>query len=332
MFSSRSFLFFLTVFSICSYAAPHAEEAQDSSDLLSSINDRSDLQNIRAVIFDMDGVLRIGYDAIDGANDLINWMDDRGIPAVVLTNECRYTSDELRRDLKHMEISFPDSWGIYTSAMAMRDFFQDHLKITKPVYVYVVGENGIRKASMQVEREGVTFTRDLPDEKLEDLSLYVVFGSVDRIQITDLENATRWIRAGAKVITTCPDVSDPSSKGSTLVGMPNHLVHMIKMYAPCVPYSIGKPHPFMIKEALRLLTEKDKTLEQNEILFVGDTIDTDIRIAFEACIPSALVLSGNTKADAIESNAVQASYVFPSVKELLEVFVESKSSTVSKNL
>lgn len=285
----------------------------------------SSLSSIRAVIFDMDGVFRRGFDAIDFSDSLIKWMEENSINGMILTNECRYTPSQLRKDLHHMNIPYPDSWDIYTSALAARDFFQDHLIESKPIFVYVVGEGGLKKALNQVNRESFFVMEELPeDNKLKKCSLYVVFGSVDRIKIWDLENATKWINAGAKVIMTCPDISDPSSKGSSLIGMPNHLVHMIKMCAPCAPYSIGKPHPFMIKKALQLLREKDPTLQDKEILFVGDSLDTDIRAAFETGIPSALVLSGNTRLEGVSYHAIEANFIFPSVKEILDAFISSK--------
>ena len=84
---------------------------------------------IKAVMLDMDGVLRRGFEAIKGSNSLISWMSSKSIPGMIVTNECRYTEDELRLDLKKMGISYPASMPIYTSAMAMRDFFKEKIEV-----------------------------------------------------------------------------------------------------------------------------------------------------------------------------------------------------------
>lgn len=316
------FSFFLLVISFFLGDLSIAEEISSiNGDIISK---RYSFSDIRAVIFDMDGVFRRGFDAIDSSDALISWMEEQAMPGVILTNECRYTLSQLRKDLRHMNIPYPDSWDIYTSALAARDFFQSHLFENKPVFVYVVGGGGLKKALQQVRKESFFVVEEPPEGKPEEYSLYVVFGSVDKIKIWDLENATRWINLGAKVLTTCPDVADPSSKGSSLIGMPHHLLHMIKICAPCTPYSIGKPHPFMVKKAIELLRKKDPSLRDKEILFVGDSLDTDIRTAFEAGIPSALVLSGNTRMEGIGRHAVKPDFIFPSVREILEAFISSK--------
>ncbi len=54
------------------------------------------LKNIKAVIFDMDGVLRIGDKPINGANKIFDSLNNINIKTMIVTNECRYTIDEFR--------------------------------------------------------------------------------------------------------------------------------------------------------------------------------------------------------------------------------------------
>ena len=76
----------------------------------------------KGIIFDMDGVLRIGSHPVKHADDIIQIMKNQNIPGMISTNECRYTETELREDLCELGINVPDEWGIYTSAMAVRDY------------------------------------------------------------------------------------------------------------------------------------------------------------------------------------------------------------------
>ena len=64
---------------------------------------------IRSLILDMDGVLRRGFDVIEGAASLISWMTKNKIPGMILTNECRYTEKQLRAHLNKMKIPYPAS-------------------------------------------------------------------------------------------------------------------------------------------------------------------------------------------------------------------------------
>ncbi|MCB1111338.1 MAG: HAD hydrolase-like protein [Chlamydiales bacterium] len=295
--------------------------------LVSSLNASQDTQFLaktRAIIFDMDGVLRCGFDALPGSNELIEWMETAGMPAVILTNECRYSTSMIRDDLHAMGINYPNHWSIYTAAMAVKDFLTGKAHCNGTLYVYVIGEAGLKQAIRHVRRIHFKICDAIPDALTPDDQLYVIFGAVDFIRIEDLEQAALWIRAGAKVITSCPDTSDPASKGDKLIGMPGNMVHMIKMHAPCTPYCVGKPHPFMIKKAVELLQKNDHTLQNHEILFVGDSLDTDIRLAFEADIPSVLVLSGNSRRPALENSVIQPNLVFDSVVDLLKKLSQHK--------
>ena len=52
------------------------------------------------------------------------------------------------------------------------------------------------------------------------------------------------------------------------------------------------------------------------MIFVGDTIDADTKIAFEAGIKSALVLTGNSNMTTLMFNIVHPDFMFHSVKEI----------------
>ena len=79
----------------------------------------------------------------------------------------------------------------------------------------------------------------------------------------------------------------------------------------------------MIAELIRkeCISQENK-IQNNEVLFVGDTIYTDIKLAEESGFKSALVLSGNTKQEAIKNYVTEADMVFDSVLELERAFSE----------
>ncbi len=298
-----------------------------STQLFSYTKDLQKFREIKGFILDMDGVLRRGETAITGAPELINWIENQKMPAIILTNEDRYTDQQLRSDLKKMKINIPDSWEIYTAADAARDFFLYKMKIQRPSYVLVIGGLGLIEALNEIKNPYIKVTNSIPTHfSSEDEDLYVVLGTVDRIQTADLEKAYTWIKKGAKTIITNPDIYDPASKGDTLVGVPSHLLFMLSKAAPTTPYNTGKPNPLMVFNAIKLLQKKDPSLENSEILFIGDTMETDIRSAFEFNLSSALVLTGSTKLEMLRGRIEQPDYVFPSVKELLYTINYAKSN------
>ena len=62
----------------------------------------------KVCVFDLDGVLRIGKDIIKGSEYLLKHLKERGIKTMILTNECRYSVDELKDELSCVKL--PVTW------------------------------------------------------------------------------------------------------------------------------------------------------------------------------------------------------------------------------
>ena len=127
----------------------------------------------------------------------------------------------------------------------------------------------------------------------------------------------KWTKFNPKVITTCDDNSDPSSKGDYTLGLPNQLLHLLKINVKMDHYSLGKPNPIIKSNIMKKIEYKsNKKIKPNEILFVGDTIYTDIKLAFESDFHSLLVLSGNTKKQGLKNSIIYPDFILDSVKDL----------------
>jgi Predicted sugar phosphatases of the HAD superfamily len=145
----------------------------------------------------------------------------------------------------------------------------------------------------------------------------LIIGSVNKIKISTLEKGLKWIQSGAKVLTTCSDVSDPASKGDFNLGMPNHILHLLKYNTIGVKsYSLGKPHPIHAQK----IFSNFKDINPKDLLFVGDTIYTDIQLAEENNIKNCLVLTGSSSRDTTKSYIIEPDYIIESIKDL-EIFL-----------
>jgi ribonucleotide monophosphatase NagD (HAD superfamily) len=163
---------------------------------------------------------------------------------------------------------------------------------------------------------------DLPQKREK---MYLIFGSVEQIKMQDLANASKLIKSGAKVLLSSSDSAHPSAKGEKLIAMPGHLLHMLKKTSPVSFYTTGKPSPFVARKVLQVLRRTSSELDYKDIVFVGDSMDTDIKIAFEHEMKSVLVLSGNTTLEMCKNSVFQPDYIFPSVKEL-QIFLDKKQT------
>lgn len=292
-------------------------EGSDSDSSQSSLGIKiqgSGVKRYRAFIFDMDGVFRCGDDVIMGAPEIVEYIAQRDVPSVLLTNECRYTTGRIVNDLTKMGVKVPETCSIYTAGDSVTDFLASQQELD---YIHILGEDGLKDTIRNKESLRDKIRDQIPSKKISlDTDMFLVIGSLNKINQSELEEAAKWIRCGAKVITTCPDLSDPGSKGEHVISMPGHTVHLLKKYIPCSTYCLGKPNPIILRKALAILRGKIPDIREEEILFVGDSLDTDIRLAYELGLDSAIVLTGNTTMFMIKNNIIQPTYIFHSVLEI----------------
>lgn len=270
---------------------------------------------INAVVFDMDGVLRIGNKLIKDTENILVNLQKQNIKTCIVTNECRYTVSELKNDLEEMGLIIPPNQYFYTAALSAKDYLKTKI-IRFPTSKFVlgiVGELGLYETINQLTQYENVFIKDVLDpHTIHDIDkLYIIIGTVNTIKIKHLRKILNWINLGAKVITTCKDTSDPSSKGDFNLGMPSHMLHMTGYNKKMKSYSTGKPHPIHKQKIQEYLD-----MDPKHILFVGDTIHTDICLAEESGYQSCLVLSGNSNQNTLRSYVTEPDFILNDITEL----------------
>ena len=101
-----------------------------------------EIQNKKAFICDMDGVIYHGSKILDGVLEFVNWMIEQDKKFIFLTNSPERTPHELSMKLARMGLDISAD-HFYTSAMATAEF----LSTQKPgCTAYVVGEAALTKA------------------------------------------------------------------------------------------------------------------------------------------------------------------------------------------
>lgn len=280
--------------------------------------------NIKAVVFDMDGVLRVGNQLINCSHKVLDDLNKRNIKTMIITNECRYTVDELKEDLEELGLIIPNNCYFYTAGLSAKDYLEEKLNRfkNKKIIVGIVGELGLYTVINSLNNYPNFILKDFLDNDFEidnNTTLYLVIGTVNKIKINHLNKILKWVKKGAKIITTCIDACDPSSKGDFTLGMASHMLHMVGYNLKTKSYSTGKPHPIFKKKILHNLNIDNNNIKENEILFVGDTIYTDIRLAEESGFKSCLVLSGNSNIDTLKSYVTEPDYVINNISELFNI-------------
>src|SRR6266576_1004036 len=262
-------------------------------------------------LIDMDGVIYRENHLIPGAAEFIQALSISGTPFLFLTNNSAPTPEDLAVRLKHLGIHGISARHFYTSALNTADFLSE----TDPnCTVFVIGEGGILTALHE---------RKIANDPIQ--PRYVVLGE-GAASMEKLAKAHECIERGARLLATNPDNWCPVSSEKTRPGA-GATAAFLEASTGRPAYFLGKPNGYMFQRARRKLGEV-ALAELEQVVMIGDTMETDIRGAFEAGMQSFLVLSGSTQLEVIGDYVYQPTRVLQSVADLTEEVRTGKPANV----
>lgn len=260
------------------------------------------MQQFKGYIFDLDGTLYLGDNAIPGAPETLAALRARGAQVAFLSNKPIEPASNYAAKLTRLGMPAAVEEVLNSSIIMAR-----YLERTAPqARVYLIGEEPLAAELRQRSIALVT------DPLLAD----IVVVSWDRdFTYRKLDDALQAIRNGARFIATHPDRTCPVAGGE--VADVGGMIGAIEgVTGKQVELVTGKPSPITVQEALNLLG-----LEAADCMMVGDRLDTDIRMGKEAGMATALVLSGVSTAADVEGARWKPDYVLSSVTGLVDASV-----------
>lgn len=231
-----------------------------------------------AYVFDMDGTIYLGDHLLPGAARLITELRRRDIGVRFLSNNPTKDPDQYAHKLEKLGLP-TDVSDIANTVVTTTGWLKEH---HPDAVLFPIAEeplcNALREAGFELSED---------PEKID-----IVVASYDRtFDYRKLQIAfdAIWFHRRAFLVQTNPDRYCPFPGGR---GEPD-CAAIVAAIEACTgqkcQQNFGKPDPVMVTEALRGFG-----VEPRRAVMVGDRLGTDIKMAVDGGMSSALVLTGDS--------------------------------------
>lgn len=252
------------------------------------------MHDTEGVLLDIDGVLMVGGDPVEGAKDTLSFLQDTCIPFRCISNTTRRSRRSIAGRLGAMGLAIPES-HIFTPAVAAAALLAGRALSR---CMLLVCEDTVR----DFEAAGIEPVMDRVDA-------VVVGDAGNRMTYEALNACFRCILEGAPLIALEKDRYWRDADGLSLSAGP--FVAALEYATGTAAELVGKPSPAFFARALEALgTAPERTL------MVGDDIRTDIGGAQGSGIRGVLVRTGKYREDLVEAAGIAPSAVIDSIADL----------------
>jgi HAD superfamily hydrolase (TIGR01450 family) len=248
-------------------------------------------------LFDLDGTVYLGDELLPEAKETLGELKARS-NVVYLTNKPLETPADYAAKLTRLGVETrPEEVTSSTDALLL--YLGRHAPKAR---LFVVGEPPLIRllslAGYEVAQEAG--------------GVDVVIVSFDRtFDYRKLKVSFDAVRGGARIVATNPDAYCPTPDG----GLPDCAAMLAAIEASTGAHAeaiVGKPSPHMAAALLERLG-----VPARDTLLVGDRLATDVRMANEAGMASALILTGATGLEEVLGSPDRPDYVIEHLGDLL---------------
>ena len=260
------------------------------------------MKEIRGVLIDLDGVLYVGNQAIDGARDTIEFLEDNGYTFRCVSNTTRKCRQTIATRLSTMGFDIPEN-HIFTPPLAAITYMK---KTGKNVcHLLVTGD---------VDRDFADVKKPGPGTKPD----WVIIGDAgENASYENLNTAFRFLMEGAELLALENDRYWLAPDGLSLSAGP--FVKALEYATGKTALVMGKPSPAFFNLALQ-----DMNLHPEQVVMIGDDIITDIGGAYQAGMKGILVTTGKYRSESVETARIKPACIIDSVAHIKDVLQNRK--------
>lgn len=263
------------------------------------------LKNKKLFLFDIDGTIAVGNELLEGARDLLDYIEDIGGKAYYITNNSTKSNEDyvgkFRNcfDLTTTEDLFITS-GYMTLQFLLQNYSNEKIFVLGTVsFIDELRKNGLH---VSVEYEAdiacvvVAYDSELTYEKLVEVCKV--------LSTTDVP-----------FYGTNPDLCCPIDFG--FIPDCGSICEMITHSTGKTPIYLGKPSPEVVR-----LCQEASGFSDEETLVVGDRLYTDIACGINAGVDTCVVFTGEATSEDLQDTPYLPTYAFADVRELINAITK----------
>ncbi len=250
----------------------------------------------KAFLIDINGVLYVGKEPVDGAADAIDFLREKGYGFRFISNATRACRETLCEKLGNFGFNISED-DIFSAPVATAKYIKNSGK--NRCFLLTTGD-----VDKDFENEGIILTEEDPD--------FVVVGDAgDNFTFENLNKAFNLLLEGAELIAMEKDRYWMTAEGLALSAGP--FVAALEYATGNAAAVVGKP-----SEAFFRLALEDMCSHPGETTVVGDDIFTDIGGAKSFGMEGILVKTGKYREDVVGESGIKPDEILDSIAGLRE--------------
>ena len=250
------------------------------------------LEGVRALLVDIDGVLYVGDDPVDGAREALARLRTAGFAIRFLTNTTAHARVRILDKLRRLDFEVAEEELVTPAALALR-----HCR-----------ERGHRRAALLMPDE---VGQDLaPLEAVDDDADVVIVGDLgEAFSFEVLNRAFRLVMDGAELVALQKNRFWQRADGPALdVGA---FVAALEYASGQEAFVIGKPARAFFLEPLAALG-----VGAAGAVMIGDDVESDVGGALAAGLRAVLVRTGKYRPEVVAASGVEPTAVVASIADV----------------
>jgi HAD superfamily hydrolase (TIGR01458 family) len=232
---------------------------------------KKDFQDIKGFLVDLDGTLYFKRKPISKSIETVSILRKMGINLLFLTNTDSKSPNTIFKILQEYGFSINKD-EIFTPIIALKEYLSKYPNKTS----YIISTEEVAKEF-----------KDFKQVKESEVPDFVILGDFhDNWDVHRLNKAFKYVLKGANLLGTQGNTYYLDHNGEPVIDT-GSFVQMIAKAANVTPKIFGKPSKEYFMQALEILK-----LKANEVVVIGDDIESDIKGAINANIKGILVKTG----------------------------------------